>query len=113
MIRFMNRGRVGATAVCLGLAIGQVAYAQTGEPTPALPVESSTPRPDETPVPEETPSPDEPRDLAAELDSLRSEVERLRETVEKDVDAGADEPRRTGLRSGDLSARVIFRNSSN
>ena len=107
MMRHMNGGRVGVAAACgwLAIASARVAFAQTETATPAAPVESSTPLPEESPLPEATPSPDEPRDLAAEIDALRSEVERLRDSVEKD-DVGDGEPRRSGLRSGDLSARA-------
>lgn len=89
------------------LALAGVARAQ-GEPPAPEAVETASPAPEATPEPDATPAADAPeseRDLGAELDALRAEVERLRESVEPETAAG-DEPRRTGLRSGDLSARA-------
>lgn len=91
--------RGSALAACLWLALGLPARAQETDPEPA---ETPAATPDATPEP--APSP-EARDLGAEIDALRSEVERLRETVEPESQGG-DPIRRTGLRSADLSARA-------
>src|SRR5687767_14408847 len=90
-------------AACVWLAIASPVMAQESDPTPE---ESPSATPDATPeaTPEPSPSPDA-RDLGAEIDALRSEVERLRESVEPETQ-GDDPPRRNGLRSADLSARA-------
>lgn len=109
MMRQSTGGRVGVALAAWWLATMGIASAQSEDATPipaASPVPNESPTPEESPAMTPDPEGDEPRDLGAELDALRSEVERLRESVEKDAEISDGEPRRTGLRSGDLSARA-------
>ena len=69
--------------------------------------QEATPTPEATASPEATATPEPARDLAAEIDLLRVELERLRDRVDpEDVTTGEEAARGNGFRTVDLAVRA-------
>ena len=100
----MTRAAVAMVALAMTWLGASAVRAQEPVASPTVsPASSPVETPSPEPAPTEAPS-DEPRDLAAELDALRGELDRLREEAEPGASASLS--RAPGLRTADLAARA-------